>query len=572
MKKKNVFLVFLLIASLCLFAACSGGADVTIDGGNGTDSNGGTTGPIHITVDFNLNIDAEEGKDANGFTWENNYSEITITGYIGASNELTVPKTINGKPVTQMKEGALKGFTGLKSIVIPGTIKTIEGVFEDCTGLETVTIEASGLENMNKAFKGCTSLKTVNVPATVKEMESAFEGCGSLNCDITIPEGITSLKKTFFGCASLKSIVIPESVTSLENAFAGCASLQSVRVPGAVTDVFNAFSGCSSLKNVEFLAQVTRMHFSFSGCTSLESFEIPNSVTELYGTFEGCSSLNNVEIPESVTRMVDSFKGCSSLQSIVIPGNVFEMSGSFKNCESLTEVTFADLTEELAGTYDAFNGCTSLKVLDLPVDCSFGGYGCIALEELTVRISGEWYSLSDIHVGYLPSLKKVNVLSDCEELDISSDCDYEDTYTQYIGTESWYHNMVAEAQRALTNEHGYRYYANKLDDGTECRELIGLYESSKWNAEPVPVTVKESRARVGYQVIYTCYGPALFGDDLTPGVVLTKSVITEYIWCVRPEVEENVCGAEYYEQCEYGQTIEVNGLEYLLKMDVNNDE
>ena len=117
MKKKNVLLVFLLVVSLCLFAACSGSADVTVDGGNSTNSSGETTGPIQITVDFNLNIDAEEGKDADGFTWENNFSEITITGYIGASNELTVPKTINGKPVTQIKEGALKGFTGLKSMI-----------------------------------------------------------------------------------------------------------------------------------------------------------------------------------------------------------------------------------------------------------------------------------------------------------------------------------------------------------------------------------------------------------------------------------------------------------------------
>ena len=573
MREKRLFLVLLLVASLFIHAACSGSGsiDVTIDGGS-TDSTGGTTGPIQITVDFNLNIDVDEGKDANGFTWENNFSEITITGYIGASNELTVPKTINGKPVTQIAKGAMKGFTGLKSIVIPGSVKTIEGVFEDCTGLETVTIEETGLENMKNAFKNCTSLKTVNVPATVREMQGAFNGCAALDCSITIPEGVTSLKDTFRDCAALQSITIPESVTSLSNAFMGCKSLKSIRVPAGVTSLYFAFSGCSALTNVEILAQVTTLENTFSGCTSLETVALPETVADLFSTFTDCTALKSIVLPSTVVDLENTFRNCASLQEIVIPAGVQYMNGAFTNCVALTSVTFEDLSSMVYGTYGAFDGCISLKKLDLPQECSFGGYGCIALEELTIRISEGYYWANDIAFANLPSLKKVTILSDAEELQIDTEYTLEDSFTLFTDdSPSWYGSLLSEARRALTNKHGYRYYSGELDDGTSCRRLVGIYDSSAWSAEPIPVEVKESRAQVGHQIIYTLYSPALLGDDLTPCVVLYKSVETRFLRCVRPDASDEICGSEYYADCEYSEFVEINGISYPLEIFVNTD-
>ncbi len=157
----------------------------------------------------NMELTAQEGEPANGFLWENNYSEITITGYVGSSNDIVIPSKINGKPVTQIKKDAFDGFAAMKSLVIPGSVKIIDNAFSDCTGLKNITL-SDGLESMESAFGGCTSLETIVVPKTVKKMRYAFSGCTKLKT-VNVPDGITDLTNTFKNCASIETLVLPDS-------------------------------------------------------------------------------------------------------------------------------------------------------------------------------------------------------------------------------------------------------------------------------------------------------------------------------------------------------------------------
>lgn len=563
--RKWIF-AFLLTIAMLLATGCS--ADVTVEdptkNNHKNDPTSSTPADIHIDVDFNLNINADEGKDADGFTWENNYSEITITGYVGASNELTVPNTINGKPVTQIKKGAMKNFTGLKSIVIPGSVKTIEGVFEGCTGLETVVIAEQGLEDMTRAFVGCTALKFANVPTTVTKMEGAFDGCAKLESAIAVPAGVASLYYTFQDCAALKKVTMHDGVKNLDYAFDGCVSLADVNISTAVTELVSTFQNCAALKSVQ----------------------IPEGVRKLYGAFSGCTSLVNVNIPANVTRMDGAFEGCSSLQAIHIPANVTYMGGAFRNCTALETVTFAGevypFDESFIDEYktDAFDGCTSLKKLELPKGIGLRGYGCIALEELIVHVPDNRYdawedvyeefiqvNVNDyVEFAYLPALKKVEFVSDVEGVEIeihSVNYDLENGYNQYVGDASWYETLLSEAQQAL--RYGYYYYPEKLKDGTEFRLLSTYDEDNSWGADEIPVTEIESRARIDNQIIYTCYRPALFlGEDgeYHAGVAGYKSVMTYYVINYRPEYNKDVCGTEAYADCAYSESITINGISY----------
>ena len=557
MKKRLLFFVMLLVAAILATTGCS--ADVTVNdpSKNGPeDPDPSSTGGIHIDVDFNLNINAEEGKDADGFTWENNFSEITITGYIGASNELTVPNTINGKPVTQIKDGAFKNFTGLKSIVIPGSVKSIVGVFEGCTGLETVVIAEQGLENMSRAFDRCSSLKTINIPSTVKYMAGAFDSCTALESDIAVPEGVASLSSTFRHCESLKKVTVPQSVTNLYSAFEGCTALEEANIPAGVTD----------------------LRYAFEDCTSLKSIQIPEGITELECTFRGCSALESVVLPEGLTKMERAFAGCTSLQEICIPSSMtWRTEHAFLNCTALERVTFADLEKTEALDEATFNGCTSLKTLELPEGMRFDGYGCIALEKLTIHVpdnrdlyeeeDGDNYIRVDLttYVTFsnLPSLKTLNFVSDVDDAQIyiyGFSTDYESSYTEFTGSASWYETLLNEAYLALEN--GYRYYDEILADGTEARWISTYDEDKSWTADEISTTKIESNARVGNQIIYTCYVPALIGEDLTPGVICHKSVETEYLWCYRRETSDSVSGAEAYADCAYSESITINGVTY----------
>lgn len=500
MKKKCTAVALLLTVATVLNAACStsGSGDIPPDSF--------TTVPAQSTVDFEVNVNVDEGKDANGFTWENNYDEITLTGYIGADTELTVPETINGKPVTIIAEGALAGFTGLKSIVIPGSVKSIAGVFANCTGLETVRIAPAGLENMTGAFENCTSLQTVNIPSTATSINGAFQNC-----------------------TMLKSIVIPESVTDLNH----------------------AFSGCSALRTVELNAKVTGMDRAFFGCAALESIMIPDTVTDLHETFVGCAALRQISIP----------------------GNVTSLYRAFQNCTSLTEVVFADYGQFVEATYNAFDGCMALQKLELPLDSNFSGYGCIALEELTLRTSESDYFANDISFGNMPALKKVTVLSDAEDFTLETYTTHKDSYTWFRGEEyDWYYPMLEEAKWAIESGFGYRYYDETLDDGTACRRLVGVYDSKSWSAELIPVEVRESTTQADHQIVYTCYTPALFGSDLTPGVLLYQSVQSAFLECYRPQAQEGICGTEIYADCAYPKTVEINGRNYPLEVFANSNE
>lgn len=269
-----------------------------------------------------------------------------------------------------------------------------------------------------------------------------------------------------------------------------------------------------------------------------------------------------------VTKIAENaFHNFTSLQRVVIPGSIREMTGAFWNCTSLTEVVFADLSQPVAGVGGAFEGCIALKKLELPLDSVFSGYGCIALEELTLHTTSASFWIGDVPFGNLPSLRTVTILSEAEELEISTYTTAEISYTQFVGTEhSWYQAMCDAAQRALTNPYGYRYYEEELDDGTPLRIIKGIFDSSSWEAEPVPVEVQESTEKVGHRTVYSCYSPALIGNDLTPGVVLYQKVDSAFLECCIPEQRQDICGWETYDSCAYFAVVMINGVEYPLEI------
>ena len=142
---------------------------------------------------------------------------VTITGCDKkASGTLTIPATIEGKPVTSIGHQALNSCTSLTSVTIPDSVTSIE----------------------SEAFGRCTSLTS-----------------------ITIPDSVTSIGRfAFFWCDSLTNITIPDSVTSIgESAFAGCPSLTNITIGDSVTSIGDgAFQGCGKLNTVTFHGDAPR--------------------------------------------------------------------------------------------------------------------------------------------------------------------------------------------------------------------------------------------------------------------------------------------------------------------------
>jgi len=228
------------------------------------------------------------------FTYTTADGKITITGYTGSENDLIIPTTINGLPVTQIRSRAFIGKTTLTSVTIPHGVTSIG----------------------SQAFDSCLSLTNVTIPQSVTNIDwQAFYHCASL-ASCTIPSSVITIGKYAFSNTGLTSVNIPASVTNLGvGVFSSCLSLLTI-----TTDESN--TQYSSIDGVLFNKNHTTIIQYPGGADN--TYSIPSSVTTVGNdAFRGCSNLTDVTIPPSVTSIgVSSFYSCRNLSQITIPAGV----------------------------------------------------------------------------------------------------------------------------------------------------------------------------------------------------------------------------------------------------------
>ena len=173
------------------------------------------------------------------FTYTVENGEATVTWVESESlEEITVPETLGGYPVTALERGAISGeylplsdirdraYEGtctLKRVYLPDGIKKLPmEVFMFQYALEEVRLPADLEEIGTWAFAYCISLKRLAIPAGVHTIDSAaFCDCWALE-GLVLPEGLRSLGAGSNGAPldytpSLRYVYIPVGIGSYSN-------------------------------------------------------------------------------------------------------------------------------------------------------------------------------------------------------------------------------------------------------------------------------------------------------------------------------------------------------------------
>ena len=361
--------------------------------------------------------------------------ELYIDGQL--VTDLVIPDS-----VTEIKDYAFYGYTGLTSVTIGTSVTSIgDYAFRNCKGLTTVTIGTSVTSIGGVAFWFCYKLVEVynksSLNITAGSSSYGYVGCYAKNVyteengswftdtaegyrffydettgylvgyygeatDITLPDSFTAYdgttvnsyeiyKYAFYGNTSLTSVVIPDSVTSIGSyAFSGCTAEIIWGDNPAITVIGeHAFSGYGG-DSIVIPDSVTSIgEGAFSGCkglteinwnaVSVTDFDYNSDVFYNAGTAgEGIA----VTFGESVEKIpAYAFYWCRGLTSVTIIGAGVTSIGerAFYKCTGLTSVTIGDGVTSIGRS--AFSGCTGLT--SVTIGNSVKSIGDYAFEDCT---------------------------------------------------------------------------------------------------------------------------------------------------------------------------------------------
>jgi hypothetical protein len=122
---------------------------------------------------------------------------ITIICYDGPKHVVTIPATINGRPVTAIRDNAFQFQTNLTSVSIPRVRRIGIWAFYGCTALTSVAIGDAAYIG-DDAFYSCTSLTGVYFQGNAPNVGESVFG-GATNTTVYYLPGTTGWGTTFAG-------------------------------------------------------------------------------------------------------------------------------------------------------------------------------------------------------------------------------------------------------------------------------------------------------------------------------------------------------------------------------------
>jgi hypothetical protein len=367
------------------------------------------------------------------FTYVDNGTGITISMLpVYASGAITIPPTIDGKPVTAIGDSAFYACRRIQSVSIPPSVTTIgPRAFAVCTDLTNLTIpegvsvieeetfyQCYSLTNFNLpatvttirpfAFSGCLSLKTIRIPESVSAIaDSTFSLCTGL-VDVTFPRNLTVIgAEAFFACQSLSAIKIPPKVTTLGASAFAASGLTRIVIPENVKAIGpKAFSRCLKLRSVEIIAGLSSIEkATFADCNNLTRITLPGSMRKIGElAFQGCG-FSNIDLKNVNAIEARAFSHCAQLPSVTLPQSIKSIGDkAFSDCKQLASAVFeGDAPKMGKHVFGASGPDFRIFVSDESDRFTvprWHGYGVsLPREEITVQLANEDHILNTDHTS-----------------------------------------------------------------------------------------------------------------------------------------------------------------------------
>lgn len=297
-----------------------------------------------FTVD---NLEYEIGK-LSGFDGD----VVTITGYNGKAETVTIPEQIEGLDVVRIGNSAFRSNKYIRNLILSDTLKTIGYYAFENTLLETVKFGKNISKIDYNAFNGCEKLKSVYI--------ADFETWNRIDFKQERANPLFYAENLYFGEELVTELVIPENITKIANySFIGYKGLTSVTIPEGVTEIGIYAFAKTDIAEIVIPSTVKSMRYAFFGTSNLSDITFTQGLKAIpESAFNGCSGLTSITIPDFVTDIKSSaFYNCASLETVYIGSGINKMeSSAFSDCENLKDVYIESISSWLGIT---FSGSTS---------------------------------------------------------------------------------------------------------------------------------------------------------------------------------------------------------------------
>lgn len=458
---------------------------------------------------------------------------------------LTIPEKVpfKAKDLTVISVGTncIHACTHLKSVVLPGTISTLEeGCFSECVSLQSADISKfNSTELSSDIFKDCTSLTNVLFPTTVTYLpENFLYGCTGLT-KFEIPSWITNIHEgCFYGCTGLSDLKIPEGVQYIgSNALAhshmkilslpstlqslgkqACYKMNldsSLNLPDGLISIRDNCFEAATIPSITISASVESIGNECFKSTHIDTiiFKEDSPITELgYSTFES-STANDIILPSNLEKVGEScFRSCSNLKTIIFPKSLRELGSYSLGALSLESLNLSmPINSISSGCFDApWSKDTSIKHFTWGIpnynENRCNEYLASQIGSSTVDPTGTAYDLEENSV-YLPEIEEFEISAQCNLLYLgifSGSNEYTNRLFEYYQPQKL---IISESEVPLTivsvensgNKRTYKIYNTFPEDASGFQRfnkewmwtLKDLYIGREINGNPLDVPYLE---------------------------------------------------------------------------------